>query len=224
MKLCQIHYEMSQTGYMNNARMLPVSDPQIHRPNSVDRQGLPHQERVWPKTQAQRLRVGTLNVGTMTGRGRAIADMMKDRKLDVLCIQETRWTGNKAKELGEGFKLIYSGATRNGRNGVGIILSGNLKNYVTEVHRYNDRMMRVALSMEDCTLNIFSVYAPQMGCADEEKDRFWAELNVEVEKIEVDERCIVAGDLNDYIGQGYDVIGRIHGENRYGERNDEGEG
>ena len=38
-----------------------------------------------------RVRVGTLNVGTMTGRGREVADLMERRKVGVLCVQETRW-------------------------------------------------------------------------------------------------------------------------------------
>ena len=99
---------MSLTCNEMNARLSPVSDPQIHRPNSVDRQGLLHQERVRPKKQAQqfKMRVGTLNVGSMPGRGRAIADLMNMRKVDILCVQETRWRGNKARKLGEGYKLI----------------------------------------------------------------------------------------------------------------------
>ena len=35
--------------------------------------------------------VGTLNIGTMTGRGRELADMMKQRNVDILCLQETKW-------------------------------------------------------------------------------------------------------------------------------------
>ena len=55
-------------------------------------------------------------MGSMTGRGCAITGLMKERKVDVLCMQETRWIGNKAKELGDGFKLIYGGANRWNRN------------------------------------------------------------------------------------------------------------
>jgi hypothetical protein len=36
-------------------------------------------------------------------------------------VQETRLPGNKAKELGEGNKIIYGGTNTEGRNGVGII-------------------------------------------------------------------------------------------------------
>ena len=216
-------YEMSLTRNENNARSSPRSDPQIHRPNSVDIQGLPHQERMRPKKRALPLRVGTLNVGTMTGRGWAIADLMKTRKVNILCVQETRWKGNKAKELGEGYKLVYSGANKEGRNGVGIILSSEMKNGIVEVNRKNDRIIWIRLTVEECTVSIFSVYAPQIGCPDEEKDRFWSDLQEEIEKVEAEERCIVGGDLNGHVGQNNDVISRIHGGYGYAEGNTEGE-
>ena len=37
-----------------------------------------------------KLRVATLNVGTMTGKGREVADLMERRGVDILCVQETR--------------------------------------------------------------------------------------------------------------------------------------
>ena len=39
------------------------------------------------------MKVGTLNVGTMTGKGRELAEMMVKRKVDILCAQETKWKG-----------------------------------------------------------------------------------------------------------------------------------
>ena len=45
-----------------------------------------------------RLKIGTLNVGTMMGKGRDVAD------IDNLCVQETRWKGSKARNIGGGFK------------------------------------------------------------------------------------------------------------------------
>ena len=39
------------------------------------------------------MKVGTLNVGTMTGKGGELADMMVKRKVDIRCVQETRWRG-----------------------------------------------------------------------------------------------------------------------------------
>ena len=51
-----------------------------------------------------RLKIGTLNVGTMTGKGRDVANMMEKRDIDNLCVQETRWKGSKARNIGGGFK------------------------------------------------------------------------------------------------------------------------
>ena len=36
------------------------------------------------------LRIGTWNVGTLTGKGREIVDVMERRKVRILCIQETK--------------------------------------------------------------------------------------------------------------------------------------
>ena len=43
------------------------------------------------------LNVGTLNVGTVTGKSRELADVMGRRQVDVLCVQETRWKGERAR-------------------------------------------------------------------------------------------------------------------------------
>ncbi|KAK3541862.1 hypothetical protein QTP86_008193 [Hemibagrus guttatus] len=52
------------------------------------------------------------------GKGRELADMMERRKVDILCVQETRWKGNKARSIGAGFKLFYYEVDSK-RNGVG---------------------------------------------------------------------------------------------------------
>ena len=42
------------------------------------------QREVW-KGKRSLIEVGTLNIGTMTGRGRELADLMERRNLDILC-------------------------------------------------------------------------------------------------------------------------------------------
>ncbi|XP_049958277.1 uncharacterized protein LOC126474842 [Schistocerca serialis cubense] len=63
----------------------------------------------------------------MTGKGREIVDMMQWRKIKALCVQETRWKGNKAKILAEGYKLFYSSESPESRNGFGVILHRELQ-------------------------------------------------------------------------------------------------
>ena len=90
--------------------------------------------------------MGHLNVGSMTGRSREIVDLMQRRKMNVLCTQETRWKGAKAREVGEGYKLYYYGV-ENKRNGIGIILEKELVEQVVEVNTISDHIMR----MSDCS-------------------------------------------------------------------------
>ena len=140
-----------------------------------------------------------------------------------MCVQETRWKGNKAKELGDGYKLFYSGANVQGRNGVGIVLSGDLKNSVTEVHRKNGRILRMKMGYGEETMNIISAYAPQVGCTEEEKVQFWSKIDGVMQEQEEHEKVIVGADLNGHVGNENEVIGCVHEGHGIGERNAEGE-
>ena len=153
------------------ARAYPECDAQRPRLTSATVQGLPRCERTRLKKRASEgLRVAMTNVGTLTGRGREVVELMKMRWVSILCVQETRWKGNKAKELGERYKLYYSAATTDGRNGVGIIVCEKIKQYVTEVKREGNRLMVLRLVYGDCPINIVSAYTPQTGLPEEVKE------------------------------------------------------
>ena len=64
----------------------------------------------------------------------------------------------------------YSGATSDFRNSVGIIESEK-KTYMTELKREGDWLMVLRLVYGDCSINIVSAYAPQIGLLDEVKER-----------------------------------------------------
>ena len=119
--------------------------------------------------------IGTLNVGTMTGRGTEVVDMMERKGMDVLCVQETRWKGKKAREMGNGYKMYYAGEDGK-RNGVGIILSPKMKCNVLEVTRESDRVIWMRLNVDGRAVNVISAYAPQVGCNSQEKEDFWEQI------------------------------------------------
>ena len=77
------------------------------------------QREVW-KERCLLLRVGTLNIGTMIGRGRELADIMEQRNVDILCLQETKWKVSKARNIGGGCKLFYNGADGR-KNGIEVV-------------------------------------------------------------------------------------------------------
>jgi exonuclease III len=55
------------------------------------------------------------------------------RRVNILCVQETKWKGQKAMEVEDtGFKLWYTSTTAN-KNGVGIVLDKSLKDGVVDI-------------------------------------------------------------------------------------------
>ncbi|KAK3522013.1 hypothetical protein QTP70_021391 [Hemibagrus guttatus] len=161
-----------------------------------------HRQREKRKGKSVGLRIGTLNVGTMTGKGRELADMMERRKVDILCVQETRWKGSKARSIGAGFKLFY---------------------YGVEVKRVSDRVMSLKLEIEGVMLNVVSGYAPQVGCELEEKERFWSKLDEVMESIPTGERVVIGADFNGYVGEGNTGDEEVMGKFGVKERNLEGQ-
>ncbi|KAK3513076.1 hypothetical protein QTP70_000955 [Hemibagrus guttatus] len=158
----------------------------------------------------------------MTGKGRELADMMERRKVDILCVQETRWKGSKARSIGAGFKLFYYGVDSK-RNGVGVVLKEEFVRNVLEVKRVSDRVMSLKLEIEGVMLNVVSGYAPQVGCELEEKERFWSELDEVMESIPTGERVAIGADFNGHVGEGNTGDEEVMGKFGVKKRNLEGQ-
>ena len=96
------------------------------------------------KKHVGRFRVVSWNVGTMTGKAMEIADVIRRRKVDMACVQEVKWKGSKARNVGHGYKQFYHGDTSN-RNGVGIILREERTKDILEISRISDRIILLKL-------------------------------------------------------------------------------
>ena len=122
------------------------------------------------------------------------------RRVNILCVQETRWAGQKAKEVeNTGFKLWYSGSAGI-RNGVGVLIDKSLKDGVVDVRRKGDRIILVKLVVGKLVLNIVSAYAPQAGLEMSAKRQFWEDLDDVVKSVPTDEKLFIGGDLNGHVG------------------------
>ena len=152
------------------------------------------QQEVW-KGRRSLIKVGTLNIGTMTGKGRELADMMEQRNVGILCLQETNWKGSKAGNNGGGCKLFHNGADRR-KNGIGIVVREELAESVLEVKKKSDRLMAMKLEVKGFILNIVSAYAPQVNNSIEEKNHFWQDLNGLIESISKEESIVLGANLN----------------------------
>ncbi|KAH1206126.1 Craniofacial development protein 2 [Glycine max] len=232
-------YDMDQLRNNVNARSLPGSNalygsstvskeqgPLHRRPDVVkSKQGFPHfRERVWVKklVHDRRIRFDTWNISTLTGKSMEIVDVMVRRKINFMCLQETKWTGEKAKELdNSGFKLWYTGKIRL-RNGVGIIVDKEWKKDVVDVRRVGDRIIALKLVVGQDTFNVISRYAPQVGLAEHFKVKFWEDLEGVLQDIPQGEKVFLGGDLNGHVGSVARGFEGVHGGFGLGEMNGEG--
>ena len=158
----------------------------------------------------------------MTGKGKEVADLMERRGVDILCVQETRWKGERATCIGGGYKMWYCGSG-NKKNGVGIVLKKEHVDRVVEVWRVTDRIICLKMELDGVVLNVISTYVPQVGCIREEKETFWLDLHETVEKIPRNKRIVVGADLNGHVGEGNNDNKECMGRHGLGKRNNEGQ-
>nr|XP_016446443.1 PREDICTED: craniofacial development protein 2-like [Nicotiana tabacum] len=138
---------------------------------------------------AYRLRIGSWNIGSLTSKSIELAKILQKRKINIACVQETRWVRSRAKNV-DGYKLWYSGVL-NGKNGEGIL----------------------------GIVNVVSAYAPQAGLDEDIKRHFWEGLDEIVRSIPPSERLFIGGDFNGHIGLSAGGYTEVHGGFGFGERN-----
>ncbi len=89
-----------------------------------------------------------------------LMDTLEKRRVNIACIQETEWVGEKSKKVGNsGYKLWFTEKERH-KNDVGIIIDRTLKNTVIAVKRVGDRIILVKLVLKGEIINVVSAYAP----------------------------------------------------------------
>ena len=157
----------------------------------------------------------------MTGRRKELADMIKRRNVDILCLQETKWKGSKARSIGGGCKLFYNGADGR-RNGIGIVVREEMVESVLEGKKMSDRPMAMKLEVKGSILNIVSAYAPQVNNSMGEKNDFWQYLDGLIESVSKQERIILGAELNGHVGEGNIGDEKIMGRYGAGTRNKKG--
>nr|GEY38319.1 hypothetical protein [Tanacetum cinerariifolium] len=81
-------------------------------------------------SSSRRIRVGSWNIGTLTGKFLELVDALRRKKVDIACFQETKWKGSRTRE-GNQYKLWYSGSAT-ARNGVGVVVAPYLKDKVVQ--------------------------------------------------------------------------------------------
>jgi hypothetical protein len=173
----------------------------------------------------QNVRVATWNVGSMSGKSAEVVEVIHRRRVDVCCVQETRWKNSGARIISgkeSEYKFYWQG-NKQGNAGVGIFVDRKWIDSIVDVKRVNERIIAIKLIIGARLLNVVSAYAPQSGRSNEEKDDFWDKLIALTSSISGGEVILLGGDLNGHVGSRSDDYVGVHGGFSFGTRNVEGE-
>nr|VZI09395.1 unnamed protein product [Spirometra erinaceieuropaei] len=195
-----------------------------------------------PVVRANSMRAGLLNRGRTLGIGcwnvRTFLDpgiqsltarSLHQHNVDVCCLSEVRLPDSGSREIKipgveSHFTLYHSGPRDSaGRHGVAIALSQQADLALLAWEPVNDRMTYVRLKGHFTIISIVAVYAPTSAAEQRDKEAFYSQLQVLVERLPCRDFLIVAGDWNGRTGPGDPTTSHLLGRFGLGFRCENGE-
>lgn len=70
-----------------------------------------------------RLRLARWNIGSLTGKTLELVDCMIRKSISIACLRETKWVGERAKEIWNTSYWLYHPGKDRHRNGVGVVVA-----------------------------------------------------------------------------------------------------
>lgn len=141
-------------------------------------------------------RFGTWNVCTLCGNWKTdqLVSEMQRYKLSILAVTETHLTGKGEMPLDQ-YVILFSGR-QDGQNmeGVGLALSPRARAGLHHHQSLSSRIMTAEFLSQVGPRMIVVVYAPTNQDSNEEKDKFYEDLNCVVSR--GNEKVMVMGDFN----------------------------
>ena len=127
--------------------------------------------------------------------------MFRRRKLGILALCETKMKGQGACDFG-GVEGRYSGVAvgEHASEGVAILVSEEVKGWVTEWREVSSRIMWIKLKLERETWVIISAYGPGSERNIEQRDAFWLALEDCITNFDDGVNVVLLGDLNARVG------------------------
>nr|KAG5686382.1 hypothetical protein BaRGS_018690 [Batillaria attramentaria] len=144
---------------------------------------------------------------------------MKNYKIGVLGLSETRWLQAGQLRFSSGEQLLYSGHTEDGAphtEGVALMLAPEAQRALIGWEPVNSRIItaKFITKKKDIKLNIIQCYAPTNDAEEEKKDDFYQQLQTVIDRGGAKDMTILMGDFNAKIGSdntGYEDTMGTHG-------------
>ena len=159
-----------------------------------------------------------------TGKQAQVFREMKQNRLHILGVSDSRWTDFGRKTTRTGETIIFSGR-RDGHHheGVAIILGKTAAKSLIEYRPVNERFIRVRLRTKPVKTSIIQVYSPTNDAESDVKQDFYDALQAELEKILKQDLTIIMGDFNAKVGSNNTGYERVMGRYGCGNMNENGE-
>ena len=157
-----------------------------------------------------------------------VARKMKNYKIGVLGLSETRWLQSGQLRLSSGEQLLYSGHIEEGAphtEGVALMLAPEADAALIGWEPFNSHIItaKFTTKKKDIRLNIIQCYAPTNDVEEEKKDGFYQQLQAVLDRRGTKDIIILMGGFNAKIGMdnmGYEDSMGTHG---MGQMNENGE-
>nr|GEV15765.1 craniofacial development protein 2-like [Tanacetum cinerariifolium] len=91
------------------------------------------------------------------------------------------------------------------------MVKARLRDNVVHVNRCSDRIISLTSVIDGETVNVISVYAPQVDLSEEENKTFWNSLDEVVREFLTDQRLFLVGDLNGHIRASTEGYSGVYG-------------
>ena len=135
-------------------------------------------------------------------RKTAIIDRELDKlNIDIACLQETRLLGSGSiKE--SCYTFFWQGRPQGQpkQHGVGFAIKNSMVDAIIPSSEGTERIFSLSLSTSSGPVRLFSIYAPTLTSAPEEKDTFYAALDEAISKVPKTEGLYLLGDFNARVG------------------------
>ena len=154
------------------------------------------------------------------GKVENIVSEAADMQLDVCGLSETHWTQSGEMTIGEHMVITSSDQNRN-YQGVGLIISKNLRKSVMSYNAVSSRNVTIRIKARPANMSIIQIYAPTLDKDDEVHDEFYEQLQVTIESIKRSDYLIVMGDFNAILGN--EKVPCVTGAHGTGIRNNSGQ-
>ena len=154
------------------------------------------------------------------GKGENIVSEAVAMQLDVCGLSETHWTQSGEMTTGEQMVITSSDQNMN-YQGVGLIISNNLRKSVMSYNAVSSRIITIRIKARPAKMSIIQIYAPTLDKDDEIHDAFCEQLQLTIESIKISDYLIVMGDFNAILGN--EKVPCVAGAHGTGIRNNSGQ-